>query len=213
MSKKRRMVRIPLTGEPVMILVETKDGWMLKAPALTNRDHLMLLKATDGVSKHLTDEMDPSPSRHVHVGKITKDTPRPAMKFYEDHAVNLDDGEEIFTFDLSALLEGGGLGTSSSPSADLPVTAASFDTFRTVDLSTTPVFRRTSIGVAKKAGFFGGFRRIDAENVAVLRLSSGQLIQLTLSEFFGQGAETARVMGVGELMGRAKTRRSAAKSE
>jgi hypothetical protein len=209
MSKKYRRIRIPAVGTALVVLVETRDGWLIKAPSLSNRDHLTLLREDGGVGKHLTDEQDDTPSRHARVGKITRDTPRPEMRFFEDHAVELADGDELYAIDLTALFAGQGPKASSIPSADLHVEQSSIDLFRAVDLAGFSAFRRTTVGEAKRTGLRGGFRRVGSENVAVLQLAGGQLIQLTLSEFFGEGAETARVVGVGDLLGRAKKRRLA----
>lgn len=207
MSKKNRRIRIPAVGPPFLILVETRDGWVVKAPSLSNRDHLTLLREDGSVGKHLTDEQDETPRRHTRVGSIGPHTPRPAMRFFEDRAVELSDEDELFTLDFQALLGEAGLTESSIPPSNLPTERSMIDAFRTADLAEFPVFRRTTVGEAKKTGLAAGFRRIGSENVAILRLSGGQFIQLTLSEFFGEGAETARVLGVGDLLARATTRR------
>jgi hypothetical protein len=192
-----------------MVLVESKDGWVVKVPALSNSDHLTLLKEPSGVGKHITDEQDKSVNRHSPLGKITSGTPRPAMRFYEERMIELAADAELYVFDLASILGGGGPTASDIPSSELPIDASWIEALMTIDLSAVPLLRRTTVAEARKSGFVAGFRRVGSENVAVLQLASGRVLQLTPSEFFSAGAETARVVGVGELMGRAKRRRLA----
>lgn len=79
-----------------------KDGWALKAPALSDRDHLTPLKEPMGIGKHLTDEQGRTPRRHGRVGKITPETPRPDLMFNENRSVELSESEELYVYEFAA---------------------------------------------------------------------------------------------------------------
>lgn len=209
MSRKYRRLRIPPTGTPLFVVVETKTGWVIKAPGLSERDHVTLVKEADGVSKHLTDEHDFTPGRYLRLGKMTRGTTRPELQFYEGHLIEINESEEIYAFDVGLLFRGRAINAGDVPDGSLEPNPSDVAFLRKGDLAAMPLFRRMTFREAKTGGFVGGFRREGDENVAILRMASGEFIRLSVSELFGLGAEAARVVGVGALMARAMHRRKA----
>ncbi len=201
-QKWRILYRFPPTGPPLVLIVESVTGLMVKFPAVTSSDHVMVTKEPGGMGKHLTDEtVKEGKGRHQHLGKMTSETV--PVELLESLSVELKDDEPIYIFASDPTPSGGILERKHVPGRDLVPTEDFLKMLATVDLDSIPLLRKATWGQARKSGLPHGLRKEGGDLVLYVQRQNGKVIRFPLIGSVDKLPIVAEVSGLGALFERA----------
>lgn len=206
MSQKWKVLyRFPPTGPPLVIMMESASGFMIKFPGVTNRDHLMITKESGALGKHLTDEtLKRGEGRHHPLGKMDAATVPTAL--LESLTVELKDEEPIYVLESGPIRPLRPIDTKDIPSRDLVPEEELLEKLATVDLDSIPALRKTTWGEARRSSVPHGMRKEGSDLVLYIQRRNGKVIRFPFVASIDTLPVVARVTGLGALFDRARQR-------
>jgi hypothetical protein len=203
--KWKELYRFPPTGRPVVLVLESPTGFMIKIPMVTNTDHVMVTKEHEGLGKHLTDEtVKAGKGRNQPLGKVTSATLPTAL--LESLSVELGDDEPIYVVNEGPASAVHPVDKKDVPGADLVPDADLLMKLARVDLDSIPLLRKTTWGEAKRSNLPHGLRMERNDLVLYMMRLNGKVVRFPLIAGIEKLPVVADVSGIGALFDRARER-------
>ena len=204
-QKWKVLYRFPPKGPPLVIIMESATGFLVKLPAVTNRDHVVITKESSALGKHLTDEtIKTGEGRHQPLGKMKATTVPTAL--LEALSVELKDDEPIYVLENGPNTSFRSLEKKDVPSRDLVPKEELLEKFATVDLDSNPALRKTTWGEARRSSLPHGMRKEGSDLVLYIQRLNGKVIRFPFIASIDTLPVVSNVTGLGALFDRARQR-------
>lgn len=196
MGKKKVRFRYPKEGPTAVKLTESSSGWIATMPVVSGvKDiHLTLTKEDRAVGRHVSEKRN-GRTIHTPLGKVTAESRRESVAFFEAHDVPSDGTEKVYVLNTELFKGGPRPKSEHLPGPDLLPSNEVLAMYASADFSDQTVWRETTLLEAS-----WGLCREDQQVVFLIRRPNGRTCRLPVSELPVALPIIARETGLGALI-------------